>query len=177
MPERLFFPDSSDSVRCCRDYLYQRFPTAIYEKSLAPNGHKGKGNQMKIIKYEVNGKQIDIEVTEEFARKYARIETEEKRINRKETRRHQSLNTLIEGGFQMADINGDIEEKALRKEDIIQFRNALKTLTTDQKWLIKQIFYYGRKQCEIARELRIDVTSVRDRLRVVYKKIRKNFNN
>ena len=66
---------------------------------------------MVTIQYEINGKMIDIEVTEEFARQYKQIETEEKHINRKETRRHQSLETLIDGGFQIVDPNGDIKEK------------------------------------------------------------------
>lgn len=54
---------------------------------------------MKTIKYEINGTYIDIEVTDEFAMQYEQIEADEKRINRKETRRHQSLEALIEGGF------------------------------------------------------------------------------
>lgn len=131
---------------------------------------------MVTIQYEINGKMIDIEVTEEFARQYKQIETEEKHINRKETRRHQSLETLIDGGFQIVDPNGDIEEKTLMNEDIKQFHNALKILTTDQKWLIEQIFYYGRKQSEVAAELGINPVAVWKRLQKIYNKIKKNFN-
>ncbi len=130
---------------------------------------------MKKIKYEINGTFIDIEVSDEVAQQYEQIETGEKRINRKETRRHQSLETLVESGFQIADPKGDIEERALQNDDVEQLRKALKVLTEDQKWLIEQVFYYGRKQSEVAAELGIDPTAIRNRLRKIYDKIKKSF--
>ena len=129
---------------------------------------------MKKIKYEINGKVIDIEVTDEFAAQYEQIEANEKRVNRKETRRHQSLDALVESGFQIADPGSDIEANLIIQNNIDLLRRALAALTSDQKWLVEQVFYYGRKQSEIAAELGIDATSIRDRLRVIYKKI-KNF--
>ena len=130
---------------------------------------------MKTIKYEINGTFIDIEVTDEFALQYEQIEADEKNINRKETRRHQSLETLIESGFQIADPESDIEEKTFQNDDIEQLYKAFEVLTEEQKWLIQQVFYYNRKQSEIAAELGVDATSIRDRLRVIYKKIKKFF--
>lgn len=129
---------------------------------------------MKRIKYEINGKVIDIEVTDEFAAQYEQIEANEKRVNRKETRRHQSLDALVESGFQIADPGSDIEANLIIQNNIDLLRRALAALMSDQKWLVEQVFYYGRKQSEIAAELGIDATSIRDRLRVIYKKI-KNF--
>ena len=129
---------------------------------------------MKRIKYEINGKVIDIEVTDEFAAQYEQIEANEKRVNRKETRRHQSLDALVESGFQIADPGSDIEANLIIQNNIDLLRRALAALTSDQKWLVEQVFYYGRKQSEIAAELGIDATSIRDRLRVIYKKT-KNF--
>ena len=129
---------------------------------------------MKTIKYEINDTFVEIEVSDEFARQYEQIEMEEKRVNRKETRRHQSLETLVESGFQIVDQESDIEEKAFQNDDIEQLYKAFAVLTEDQKWLIQQVFYLYRKQSEIAAELGVDATSIRDRLRVIYKKI-KNF--
>ena len=129
---------------------------------------------MKRIKYEINGKVIDIEVTDEFAAQYEQIEAKEKRVNRKETRRHQSLDALVESGFQIADQGSDIEANLIMQNNIDLLRRAFAALTNDQKWLVEQVFYYGRKQSEIAAELGIDVTSIRDRSRAIYKQI-KNF--
>lgn len=130
---------------------------------------------MKTIKYEVNGTFVEVEVSDEFARQYEQIETEEKRVNRKETRRHQSLETLIESGFQIVDQESDIEEKAFQNDDIEQLYKAFAVLTEEQKWLIQQVFYYDRKQSEIAAELGIDPTAIKNRLRKIYDKIKKIF--
>ena len=130
---------------------------------------------MKTIKYEINGTFIDVEVSDEFARQYEQIETEEKRVNRKETRRHQSLETLVESGFQIVDQESDIEEKAFQNDDIEQLYKAFAVLTEEQKCLIQQVFYYDRKQSEIAAELGIDPTAIRNRLRKIYDKIKKIF--
>ena len=130
---------------------------------------------MKTIKYEINGTFVEIEVSDEFARQYEQIEMEEKRVNRKETRRHQSLETLVESGFQIVDQESDIEEKAFQNDDIAQLYKAFAVLTEEQKWLIQQVFYYDRKQSEIAAELGIDPTAIRNRLRKIYDKIKKIF--
>ena len=130
---------------------------------------------MKTIKYEVNGTFVEVEVSDEFARQYEQIETEEKRVNRKETRRHQSLETLVESGFQIVDQESDIEEKAFQNDDIEQLYKAFAVLTEEQKWLIQQVFYYDRKQSEVAAELGIDPTAIRNRLRKIYDKIKKIF--
>ena len=130
---------------------------------------------MKTIKYEINDTFVEIEVSDEFARQYEQIEMEEKRVNRKETRRHQSLETLVESGFQIVDQESDIEEKAFQNDDIAQLYKAFAVLTEEQKWLIQQVFYYDRKQSEIAAELGIDPTAIRNRLRKIYDKIKKIF--
>jgi RNA polymerase sigma factor (sigma-70 family) len=130
---------------------------------------------MKTIKYEINGTFVEIEVSDEFARQYEQIEADEKCVNRKETRRHQSLETLIESGFQIVDQESDIEEKAFQNDDIEQLYKAFAVLTEEQKWLIQQVFYYDRKQSEIAAELGIDPTAIRNRLRKIYDKIKKIF--
>ena len=101
---------------------------------------------MKRIKYEINGKVIDIEVTDEFVAQYEQIEAKEKRVNSKETRRHQSLDALVESGFQIADQGSDIEANLIMQNNIDLLRRAFAALTNDQKWLVEQVFYYGRKQ-------------------------------
>ena len=130
---------------------------------------------MKRIKYEINGRVIDIEVTDEFAAQYEQIEANEKRVNRKETRRHQSLDALVESGFQIADQGSDIEANLIMQNDIDLLRRAFAALTNDQKWLVEQVFYCGRKQSEIAAELGIDPTAIRNRLKKIYSKIKKEF--
>jgi RNA polymerase sigma-70 factor (ECF subfamily) len=136
--------------------------------------HKEFG--MKKIKYEINGKFIDIEVTDEFAAQYEQIEAEEKRIDRKETRRHQSLNALVDGGFQVVDPDSDIEEQLVNQNDIDLLHRALTILTDEQKWLVEQVFYCGRKQSDIAAELGICKQALNNRIARIIKKIKKFMN-
>ena len=159
-------------VHCCRVFFYfQRFPTAIYEKSLAPIEHKGKGN------HEVNGTFVEVEVSDEFARQYEQIEAEEARQKwRDKKRKDSSLERMVEAGFQVADPNSNVEEKLFEKYDIEQLSIAIKTLTEDQKWLIKQIFYYGRKQSEVAAELSICKQALNNRIARILEKIKKFLN-
>ncbi len=129
---------------------------------------------MKKISYEINGTRVEVEVADEFAALYEQMDEEEKRVNRKETRRHQSLETLVEGGFQIADPDSDIEETLIKQYDIDRLHRALAVLTDDQKWLVEQVFYYGRKQSEIAVELGVCKQALNNRITRVIKKI-KNF--
>ena len=131
---------------------------------------------MKKIKYEINGTFVEIEVSDEFARQYEQIEAEEARqIWRDKKRKDSSLERMVEAGFQVADPNSNIEEKLLEKYDIEQLSEAIKTLTEDQKWLIEQVFFYGRKQSEVAAELGIEPVAVWNRLQKIYNKIKKSF--
>lgn len=131
---------------------------------------------MKKISYEINGTRVEVEVTDEFATLYEQMDEEEKRVNRKETRRHQSLETLVEGGFQIADPDSDIEETLIKQYDIDRLHRALAVLTDDQKWLVEQVFYYGRKQSEIAVELGVCKQALNNRITRVIKKIKKFLN-
>ena len=131
---------------------------------------------MKTIKYEINGTFVEVEVSDEFARQYEQIEAEEARqIWRDKKRKDSSLERMVEAGFQVDDPNSNIEEKLLEKCDIEQLSEAINSLTKNQKWLIEQVFYYGRKQTEIADELGIDPTAIRNRLQKIYSKIKKSF--
>lgn len=132
---------------------------------------------MKTIKYEINGTFIDIEVTDEFALQYKQIKAEEARqIWRDKKRKDSSLERMVEAGFQVADPNSNVEEKLFEKYDIEQLSKAIKTLTEDQKWLIKQIFYYGRKQSEVAAELSICKQALNNRIARILEKIKKFLN-
>jgi sigma-70, region 4 len=94
-------------------------------------------------------------------------------IERKETRRHQSLNKSLEHGFDVIDKNLDLEDIVFQKIEAERLHKALTELTSEQRQLIEKIYFKEEKQTDIARELGIDKTSLRDRLKVIYKKLKK----
>ena len=108
------------------------------------------------IKYEFADKTVcEVEVDEEFAKQYEEIEYREKLVDRKETRRHQSLDKSLENGWDVEDWRINIEKEIEYKERNKDLQDALKVLTYKQKQVL--IFYIlegfsfreiGDKRCD-----------------------------
>ena len=73
-------------------------------------------------------------------------------IERKETRRHQSLNKSLEHGFDVIDKNLDLEDIVFQKIEAERLHKALTELTSEQRQLIEKIYFKEEKQTDIARE-------------------------
>ena len=81
------------------------------------------------IKYEfVTGEKLEIEVNEDIAGISIEIERKTYKSERRETRRHNSIDSMEETGFQFKDINGDIEVKVEEAETTDEVKSAIKTL-------------------------------------------------
>lgn len=94
---------------------------------------------------------------------------------RRETRRHQSLDLSMESGFDVAD-DYCLEADVMRGLDKQRLRTAIKNLLPSQRELLRQVFVDGKEQKEIAREQGVDPTAIRNRLNKIYKKIKKFLN-
>ncbi len=117
----------------------------------------------------INGikKEISVWLNEETAEKlekcdvnilheYILEEYKSRLIERKETRRHQSLNKSLEHGFDVIDKNLDLEDIVFQKIEAERLHKALTELTSEQRQLIEKIYFKEEKQTDIARELGID---------------------
>ena len=94
---------------------------------------------MATIRYQLaDGHFYVIEVTEEFAAEYAAMEHRDKLIERKETRRHQSLDKSLEHGWDIADPSADVALQAERNEEKARLSSALKKLTDKQRAVLHQ---------------------------------------
>lgn len=92
-------------------------------------------------------------------------------IERKETRRHQSLEASMDKGFDIAEEN-DVAEQAIKKYESEELHKALEQLEPQQKWLIEQTYFEGRTRIEIAHELGISKAAINNRLNKIYKKLK-----
>lgn len=132
---------------------------------------------MPIIRYKfADGHTEEIEVTEEVAAAFEQLEKYEKKVERKETRRHVSLNVLLENGFEFFDKSEDIlatldkqkQEKSEWKEERFR-RQVLKDkkkeifslLTYRQADAYFRHKYLHIKKTEIARYMNITEGAVR----------------
>ncbi len=151
---------------------------------------------MKKIKYEFADGIKEIEVTDEFAAEYEKLIEEEKRIERKETRRHSSLEEIEETGHQFSTGETDFVEeleKAAREEDerlgldeerinkIIASNErrdirVLKEILTDRQFEAFWAFAYRyRKKVDIAKKMNITEGAVRKLIKKAEEKANKAY--
>ena len=125
---------------------------------------------MVTIQYFDGNKHIPVEVSEEIAKALQELDSEEQRIKRKESRRQiASLEQLLDEGFDFEESSND----RLTDEQITKIRDALEHLTTDQQWLVEQVFYLGRSKTDISKELGISNGALTQRLERIFAKLKK----
>lgn len=121
----------------------------------------------------VDGHTEEVEVTDEFAAEYAELEHKDKLIERKETRRHQSLDKSIEHGFDVPDLTVDIQAEIERRELSEQLKIALHTLTDRQYAVFLLYALDGVSFREIGEKLGIGTQSVWEHYNAAVKKLKK----
>ena len=95
---------------------------------------------MKTILYTfADGHKEELEVTDEVAEVFYELEKYEQKVNRKETRRHVSLDMLEEAGFEFADSETTIEalweKQELEEAEERRADREDRKLERQQKWL------------------------------------------
>ena len=128
---------------------------------------------MARIKYFDGTKYIEIEVTEEFAAEYAELEHKEKLTERKETRRHQSLDKSMEHGWDIADQSADVVLQAEVEEDKKRLHDAILKLPKEQRKLLEEVYFQDIPQTELAKRDGVTKTAVNNRLARILKKLKK----
>lgn len=128
---------------------------------------------MARIQYFDGTKHVEIEVAEEFAAEYAAMEHRDKLIERKETRRHQSLDKSLEHGWDVADPSADVALQAERDEDKALLHSALQRLTDKQRAVLLLHIEEGKSFREIGEELGIHKDTVKEHYHAAIKKLKK----
>ena len=90
------------------------------------------------IKYEfITGEVVEIEVPDYMGEVSIEIEKQDYNLNRKETRRHNSIEVMEEQGSQFKDYRIDILDEIEEKEINDELHKALDKLLPQQKELIE----------------------------------------
>lgn len=134
---------------------------------------------MKEVNYKfVDGTTKSIQVNDEFYKSYEEMETQTKRLERKETRRQTPLSFFEEQGIEFADDSIDIDEILENSELTNKIQLAISQLTKKQQDLIKQVFYLNKSLSEVAKEKGISKSAVTQQMKTIYKNLKeivKNF--
>ena len=96
-------------------------------------------------------------------------------IDRKETRRHTSLDELIEKGHLIEDEDGDPVRYAMRMERILRMRKALSALTDKQFKAVWYVAVEGLNYVETGKLMGIRWETVRQYYKKAEEKIKKYF--
>ncbi len=130
---------------------------------------------MKTIQYKFNdGTTKEISVTDELYALLLEFLQEEKRNYWKETRRHISLEYLMEQGADIADHrDGDPLSALIEKTNDERIKTALSYLSDKQRALIEKVFYNDLSLREIARQTGISHQALSQQLATIYKKLKK----
>jgi len=128
---------------------------------------------MKITYKFVTGEVVEIDVPETVAKLSATIDRDTYNSNRRETRRHNSLDAMQEEGFQTIDLSIDIQTAVDEQEMTQDLHKALMELLPQQRELIQKIFYEGRSIAQVARDEGVGESAIRDRINRIYIKLKK----
>ena len=96
-------------------------------------------------------------------------------IERRETRRHQSLEKSIEGGHEFVDHKADVEQNLEKKEEIEQLYKALKFLTKKQMYVLRLHVLEQKTFQEISEIMGINLYTVYEHYVTAKKKLKKFF--
>ena len=117
--------------------------------------------------------EVEIEVTDEFYTLYAELVQQEKRNHWKETRRHTSLNYLMENGIDFESPAADLLSVLIQQEDEKRIHNAINQLSDKQKELAEKVFFKGMTLTAIAKEKGVSQPAITQQLATVLKKLKK----
>lgn len=129
---------------------------------------------MQVIIYKfVGGTTNEIEVTDELYLIHLQLVQIEKRNHWRETRRHTSLNYLIENGIDFEDKSADTLAIIIRRENIERVHKALLTLSDKRRELVHKFYYEEMTMRAIARERGVSHSSISQQMATVRKHLQK----
>lgn len=137
---------------------------------------KGKEKTIAVLLDDETARLLEECGDEQLKHEYLVEEYKAQLVERSETRRHQSLEKSMEAGFDVVDEDTDVEKEALGMIDKEKLRRAFQFLEPQQKWLIYEIFYKGRKRVDLANELGVDESAIRCRLKKIFMRLKKYLN-
>lgn len=116
-----------------------------------------------------------VEVSDELGAAIARIERGTRNGDRRETRRHVSFEQAAKReDTEIADLRVDIEANVIKREEIMELHTSIKTLTPDQRQLVRKVFFEDNALMTIAAECGVSYQAVQNRLDRIFRKLRKD---
>ena len=144
----------------------------VLAAKVPPAGLRKENGKMK-VRYEfVNGEISEIEVDDNLGELLVDFDRQEYNNDHKETRRHTSLDGMeYEGEAFLSPEN--TEEQVLKRADMACLLRAMEALTPAQRELVRRVYFERESIAAVARSEGVNESSIRERLRWIYKKLKK----
>lgn len=134
-----------------------------------------KKNELKTIYVYVDDETAAIleQVDNKTRHQYIVAEHEVYLNNLKESRRHQSLDSLISNGFVFENFDIHPETSVIQNEEIRALYKAIDTLLPEQKALIRRVYFEEEKQVDIAAEFGVCKQAINNQIERILEKLKK----
>ena len=131
---------------------------------------------MQTIKYKfADGTTNEVEVTEDIYLIHLELLQQEKRNHWKETRRHTSLYYFTDMGIDFEDKRSESPlDLYIRKENITSIRKAILQLPDKRRELIRKAYFEEMTFRAIAKEKGLSKSAISQRIKTIYKHLRKH---
>ena len=135
--------------------------------------HKGEEKTIAVWLDDETARLLQEYGDEVLKHKYIVEEYKVNLIERRESRRHQSLERTIEGGREFIDEKSDVAEIVEGKEEIAKLYKALKILTEKQLYILKLHVLKRKTFREISEEMGLNLYTVYEHYTTAKKKLKK----
>jgi len=91
--------------------------------------------------------------------------------------REDSYERLLDIGEQFEERTPSVEDQMLRRVELEQLHKALSRLSTDEKYLVLEIYFHERTEQDLAKELGCSQSAINKRKMRILKKLRQSLKN
>lgn len=118
------------------------------------------------------------ETSEEVYRTYYSMDRRERYLEERSRKKELSYETLLDEDYpieeKMASQTISVEDEAITAVMIERMLRALTILSDEEKWLIQELFFYGKSEREIAMETGMARTSIQYKKGKVIEKLKRD---
>ncbi len=125
------------------------------------------------IKYEFADGDVEVDVPNEWASILVELDRLERNNDKKERRRHYSLDSCVYEGIVYASEDKNLTAIFETDSKFGRLTEAIKYLSDKQKSLIKAVYFDGMSVSDYAKHMGISQSAVSQQLKTIYKKLKK----
>lgn len=122
--------------------------------------------------YFVDGTSSTVEVSDELFDILTATDKQEENNDRKNTRRHVSLDYMNTFDLDVEAPDSDPYVSLLKKENEAEIRKAIKLLSPTQRNLVEKVFFKEMSLRQIAKEMGVSHQALSKQMAVIYKNLK-----